>query len=118
MPAFGRDGLLTSTQIDDLVAHVLVASGRTADAVSAARGRELFQTQCASCHGADSKGLRQFGAPDLTDRDWLFGGEPRDIEASIYNARNAHMPGWQDRLDEPTIKALAVYVHSLGGGEK
>ena len=48
----------------------------------------------------------------------MFGSEPRDIHQSIYNARNAHMPAWQGRLDEATIKALAVYVHSLGGGEK
>lgn len=117
MPAFGRDNLLASTQIDDLVQHVLSFSDRQTDADAAARGSVLFASQCVSCHGADAKGSRLVGAPNLTDADWLFGGEPADIRATITNARNAHMPAWQGRLDDPTIKALAVYVHSLGGGE-
>jgi cytochrome c oxidase cbb3-type subunit 3 len=117
MPAFGRDNLLTSRQIDDLVQHVLSLSDRQTDADSAARGSVLFASQCVSCHGADAKGSRLVGAPNLTDAEWLFGGEPADIRATVTNARNAHMPAWQGRLDDPTIKALAVYVHSLGGGE-
>lgn len=117
MPAFGRDNLLASAQIDDLVQHVLSFSGRQTDAGAAARGSVLFASQCVSCHGADAKGSRLVGSPNLTDADWLFGGEPADIRATITNARNAHMPAWQGRLDDPTIKALAVYVHSLGGGE-
>ena len=117
MPAFGRDKLLTSSEIDDLVQHVLSFSGRDTDASAAAQGSTLFAVQCASCHGVNAKGDRNIGAPDLTDAEWIFGGEPADITASISNARNAHMPAWQDRLDDPTIKALALYVHSLGGGE-
>jgi cytochrome c oxidase cbb3-type subunit 3 len=117
MPAFGRDGILTSTQIEDLTAHVLRISGHKADQASAARGSVLFAQHCVSCHGQDGKGMRSVGAPNLTDEEWQFGGTPAGIEATIYNARNAHMPAWQDRLDDTTIKALAVYVHSLGGGE-
>ena len=118
MPAFGRDGLLTPREIDDLVQFVLVRSGREGDAAAANRAAPVFAQQCTSCHGADGKGDRTLGAPNLTDQEWVFGSEPRDIHQSIYNARNAHMPAWQGRLDEATIKALAVYVHSLGGGEK
>lgn len=118
MPAFGRDGLLTPKEIDDLVQYVLYLSGREADKAAINRAAPIFATQCVSCHGADGKGNRQLGAPNLTDHEWLFGGEPRDIQQTIYSARNAHMPAWQGRLDDPTIKALAVYVHSLGGGEK
>ena len=55
--------------------------------------------------------------PNLTDQDWLFGSDRRDIYNTIYYSRNAHMPAWEDRLDDATIKALAVYVHSLSGGE-
>ena len=117
MPAFGRDGLLTSTQIDDLVQYVLSVSGHEANAGAVARGSELFQTNCASCHGMDAKGSRDVGAPNLTDAEWLYGSNPSDIRATITNARNSHMPAWQDRLDDATIKALAVYVHSLSGGE-
>jgi len=118
MPAFGRDGLLTPREIDDLVQYVLDLSGREANRAAVDRAAPVFATQCVTCHGADGKGNRQLGAPDLTDHEWLFGGEPRDIQQTIYSARNAHMPAWQGRLDDPTIKALAVYVHSLGGGEK
>ena len=118
MPAFGRDGMLTQKEIDDLVHYVVDLSGREADPAAVARAAPIFATQCVSCHGADGKGNRQLGAPNLTDHEWLFGGEPRDIQQTIYSARNAHMPAWQGRLDDPTIKALAVYVHSLGGGEK
>ena len=118
MPAFGRDGLLTPKEIDDLVHYVVNLSGREADPAAVTRAAPIYATQCVSCHGADGKGNRQLGAPNLTDHEWLFGGEPRDIQQTIYSARNAHMPAWQGRLDDPTIKALAVYVHSLGGGEK
>ncbi|MBY9067198.1 cytochrome-c oxidase, cbb3-type subunit III [Hyphomonas sp. WL0036] len=118
MPAFGRDGMLTPREIDDLVEYVLDLSGREADQAAVSRAAPIYATQCVTCHGADGKGNRQLGAPNLTDHEWLFGGEPRDIQQTIYSARNAHMPAWQGRLDDPTIKALAVYVHSLGGGEK
>ncbi|MEM9669137.1 MAG: cytochrome-c oxidase, cbb3-type subunit III [Pseudomonadota bacterium] len=117
MPNFGRDGILTNDQIDDVVAHILTISGRTSDADAAARGEQVFAEQCSSCHGVDGRGDRIQGAPNLTDNEWLFGGSANDIYRSIYTARNAHMPAWQGRLDEATIKALSVYVHSLGGGE-
>ncbi|GGB81165.1 cytochrome-c oxidase, cbb3-type subunit III [Henriciella pelagia] len=118
MPAFGKDRLLTSAQIDDVVAHVMTIAGKEAhDAASAARGAETFASQCASCHGVDGTGDRTLGAPDLTDHEWLFGGSEREIYTTVYNARNAHMPAWGGRLDDATIKSLAVYVHSLGGGE-
>jgi cytochrome c oxidase cbb3-type subunit 3 len=117
MPAFGRDGLLTAKEIDDLVQYVVNVSGRDADMAAVNRAAPIFAQQCVTCHGADAKGNRSLGAPNLTDDEWLFGGEPRDIQQTIYSARNAHMPAWQGRLDDATIKALAVYVHSLGGGE-
>jgi cytochrome c oxidase cbb3-type subunit III len=115
---FGRDGLLTPKEIDDLVQYVVKVSGGDADMAAANRAAPIFAQQCVTCHGADAKGNRSLGAPNLTDAEWLFGGEPRDIQQTIYSARNAHMPAWQGRLDDATIKALAVYVHSLGGGEK
>ena len=118
MPAFGRDGLLTRSQIDDVVSHVMNISGHEVeDDEAAARGADIFAAQCATCHGEDGKGDRTVGAPNLTDENWLFGGEYRDVYNSVYSARNAHMPAWEGRLDDATIKSLAVYVHSLGGGE-
>lgn len=117
MPAFGRDGLLSTDQIDDLTQYVLRASGQDHESEGADRAEPLYQQQCASCHGADARGDRTQGAPNLTDQEWLFGGSEAVIYNTIYNARNSHMPAWQDRLDDASIKALAVYVHTLGGGE-
>lgn len=117
MPSFGRDNLLSTDEIDDLTDYVLRVSGQEHDGEAADRVADLYQQQCASCHGVNGQGDRMQGAPNLTDQEWLFGGSRDAIYNTIYNARNSHMPAWQDRLDDASIKALAVYVHTLGGGE-
>ena len=117
MPAFGRDAFLTAVQIDDLVQFVRSASRQEADAAAAARGEPLFQANCASCHGADARGDRTQGAPNLTDEEWLYGGDVATLRRTIYGPRNGVMPAWTDRLDPATVRALAIYVHALGGGE-
>ena len=117
MPAFGRDGFISEPEIDDLVHKVLSLSGQEFDAAAAARAEENFEMQCSSCHALDGTGDRFQGAPNLTDKEWLYGSSPAAIRETIYNARNSIMPHWNERLDEATIKALAVYVHTLGGGE-
>lgn len=114
MPAFGRDGILNAQQVSAVVDHVLAIAGK--GAVNPA-GAELFEQNCAVCHGSDGKGLREFGAPDLTDAIWLYGNSRADIAYTVNNARNGVMPAWGDRLDPVTIKMLTAYVHSLGGGE-
>lgn len=116
MLAFGRDGMLSADQIGDLVDYVVQLSGREANAAAAARGGVVFAQQCASCHGADGKGNQVLGAPNLADGIWLYGGERLDIQQSIYLGRSGVMPAWTGRLSEEQITALAVYVHSLGGG--
>jgi cytochrome c oxidase cbb3-type subunit III len=117
MPAFGRDKLLEPAQINDLVEYVVGLSGGKANPQAVARATQLYTDQCASCHGADGKGLREFGAPNLADKEWLYGGTREEIKAQIVNARGGVMPTWGSRLDPVTIDALAVYVHSLGGGK-
>ncbi|GAB5458238.1 MAG: cytochrome-c oxidase, cbb3-type subunit III [Henriciella sp.] len=117
MPSFGRDDLLSSSEIDALTEHVLSLAGREADIEEAKIGAGLFSVHCASCHGEFGTGDRTQGAPNLTDAEWLFGDSKSDVRDTVYNARNSHMPAWQDRLDDASIKALAVYVHTLGGGE-
>jgi cytochrome c oxidase cbb3-type subunit 3 len=114
MPSFGKDGILPAADITAVTDHVLSLSGK---AKPNARGAELFANNCATCHGPDGKGLRQFGAPNLSDAIWLYGGKRAEVEASIYKARAGVMPAWRDKLDPVTIKMLAAYVHSLGGGE-
>jgi cytochrome c oxidase cbb3-type subunit 3 len=117
MPAFGKDKMLEPAQINDVTEYVLSISGGKANPQAAARGTQLYADNCASCHGAEGKGMREFGAPNLTDKEWLYGGTREDIKAQIVNGRNGVMPTWGQRLDPMTIDALAVYVHSLGGGE-
>ncbi len=117
MPAYGRDQLLEAKQIDDLTEYVLSLSGQEADAAAVARAEPLFKEQCSACHGEDGKGLREFGGPNLTDHEWLYGATKAEIHAQIVNGRGGVMPTWGTRLDPMTIDALAVYVHSLGGGE-
>ncbi|MBP6010593.1 MAG: cytochrome-c oxidase, cbb3-type subunit III [Alphaproteobacteria bacterium] len=117
MPAFGRDALLEPKQIDDMVEYVVSLSGSKAKADAVTRSTALFKEQCSSCHGEDGRGLREFGAPNLTDKEWLYGDTREQIKAQIVNGRGGVMPTWGSRLDPMTIDALAVYVHSLGGGE-
>ena len=117
MPAYGKQGFLTGDQVDDVTEYVLSLSGRSRVLGAAERGAETYQTQCAACHGPAGKGDRNQGAPNLTDPIWLYGSERQDVYNSIYNAWNSHMPAWENRLDDASIKALAVYVHALSGGE-
>lgn len=117
MPAFGRDQFLTQDQIGDLVEYVTALSGRSAERPAVLRAAPVFQKECSSCHGAEGRGDRTKGAPNLTDADWLYGGDRVSVRRTIFGPRNGVMPAWQDRFDDATIRALAVYVHSLGGGE-
>jgi cytochrome c oxidase cbb3-type subunit III len=117
MPAFGADGILTPEQIADVANYTHTLSGGQADAAAAERGRQLFVDNCASCHGEDGKGLTDFGSPNLTDGIWLFGDGLEAITAQIHKPRQGVMPAWAGRLDDATVKQLAVYVHSLGGGQ-
>ena len=70
------------------------------------------------CHGATGAGDRTVGAPKLTDAVWLYGGDRDSLTATIAQPRNGVMPRWGHRLDPVTIKMLATYVYSLGGGEE
>lgn len=117
MLAYGRDGLLTSAQISDLTDYVLSLSGKAADEAAVARAAPLYVAQCASCHGVEGAGDRSQGAPDLTDAIWLYGGDRASIRETLINGRAGVMPAWSGRLSEEQIAALAIYVHSLGGGE-
>jgi len=117
MPAFGKDQLLTAVQIDDVVAHVRVISGQDRANTASQRGAKVFADNCAVCHGPAGKGNREVGAPNLTDAIWLYGGDADTIHETVWNSRHGVMPRWDDKLDKATIRMLAAYVHSLGGGE-
>ncbi len=112
MPPFAD--AFDQAQLDGLANHVLSLSDR---AQPSAIGAALYADNCAACHGEDGLGNRELGAPNLADAIWLYGGAPAEIKRQIVAPRNGMMPKWEGRLDPVTIRMLAAYVHSLGGGE-
>lgn len=118
MPAFGRDGVLKRPEVNAVAHYVRSLAGLQAQPkADLALGATIYEANCAACHGEKGLGNRELGAPNLTDAIWLYGSEHAAIVEGVWNGRGAAMPAWGGRLDETTIKALTVYVHSLGGGE-
>jgi cytochrome c oxidase cbb3-type subunit 3 len=117
MPAYGRDEILDPQQISDVAWYVRKISDQETDTVAAVRGEVVYADNCAVCHGEMGEGIRELGAPRLSDAIWLYGGEFDQIVSQIKLPKQGVMPAWGDRLNEATVKQLAVFVHSLGGGE-
>ena len=118
MPAFGQSGMLKPIEISQVADHVLAIAGLPTDkGYDAAIGTKLFGEQCSSCHGDAGKGNVELGAPNLTDKIWLFGPDKATIVDGLNRGRGSVMTAWTGRLDDTTIKALAIYVHGLGGGK-
>jgi cytochrome c oxidase cbb3-type subunit 3 len=118
MLAFGKDGTLQKEQIVTVANYVRALSGLpTSQGYDATAGAKIFAENCAVCHGDAGKGNQELGAPDLTDKIWLYGSDEASVIETITNGRAGVMPAWVGRLDPSTIKAMAVYVHSLGGGK-
>lgn len=113
MPAFGD--ILSKAEIGALTAHVLSLSGK---AKPSAKGAALYADNCAACHGPAGEGDRAQGVPALNDAIWLFGSSEAEVRQQIAAPRHGVMPAWAGRLDPVTIKMLAAYVHSRGGGEE
>ncbi|MBX9741650.1 MAG: cytochrome-c oxidase, cbb3-type subunit III [Beijerinckiaceae bacterium] len=117
MPAFGADGLLKPTEISLVADYVRSLSSLPLEGKPDLKaGAKVFEENCSACHGAEGKGMQELGAPNLTDQIWLYGSDKATIVEGLHKGRGAVMPHWGDRLDAGTIKALAVYVHTLGGG--
>lgn len=85
--------------------------------VDLAVGQEVFSVNCSACHMETGEGMQALGAPNLTDNIWLYGDDFDAIVYGIVNGRGGVMPNFGVRLDDATVKSLAVYVHSLGGGQ-
>ncbi|CDX38697.1 Cbb3-type cytochrome c oxidase subunit FixP [Mesorhizobium sp. SOD10] len=115
MPAFAD--VLQPEQIAQVSAFVASLSGAVKDKSMSEPGAKVFAENCAVCHGENAKGNREFGAPDLTDAIWLYGPGEAAIASQVRAPKGGVMPAWIERLGEIKVKELAVYVHSLGGGE-
>ena len=121
MSAFGE--ILEEEEIAQVVAYVRSISNQEADASLAAAGETVFLDNCASCHGDDGAGMRDLGAPNLTDAIWLYGGSEELLTETITYSRFGVMPAWNEEfrgasgLSMAEVNAVAAYVHQLGGGE-
>jgi cytochrome c oxidase cbb3-type subunit 3 len=76
-------------------------------------GKAVFAENCASCHGEAGQGNTDFGAPDLTDQFWIYGGDLQSIFTSVWGGRQGHMPSWDARLSAVDRKILALYLVDL-----
>ena len=117
MPAFGE--ILPEDQIEQVVNYVMSMSPayEPKDASLVEAGAEVYDINCAACHGPEGKGMESMGAPNLTDAIWLYGGDYAAVKDTVMNSRYGVMPPWQNRLEEYEIRAVATYVHQLGGGQ-
>ena len=118
MPSFGRDEILNREEITQVANYVIsLSGGEVGSGADLDVGKTVFEENCAACHGENAAGVQDLGAPDLTDAIWLYGGTLDAVTTQIAVARNGVMPAWEARLDPVAVKSLAVYVHSLGGGQ-
>ena len=108
---------MTAAQIDDVTEYVLSLTGKATDATAADRGKPLYAENCVACHGDSGIGNAEFGAPALNNDIWLYGGDKQVIAQTITNSRRGVMPAWGRILEPVTVKQLALYIHSLGGGK-
>lgn len=75
--------------------------------------QRIFGNNCAQCHGSDAGGA--FGFPNLTDNDWLWGGEVANIRTTINQGRAGVMPGWGPILSTRQVDTAVAYVQKISG---
>lgn len=119
MPAWGD--ALGEQGVKEMTAYVLSLSGRKVNDKDAAAGKAKFG-MCAACHGADGKGSLAhnlpFGAPNLTDNTWLYGGSHGAVEETLNKGRNGQMPAFKEILGEDKIHIISAYVYRLSRPEE
>lgn len=105
--ALGGDGT------KDVANYVRSLSGLAHDSLRAARGKELFAANCVACHGPEGKGMAALGAPNLTDKTWLYGSSEATIIETVTKGRNNQMPAFKELLGDAKVHLLAGYVLGL-----
>jgi cytochrome c oxidase cbb3-type subunit III len=115
MPPHAQLGAET---IKDLANYVRSLSGLPNDSVRSAKGKEAFASAgCSGCHGPDAKGMHALGAPNLTDKIWLYSSSEATITETITNGRQNKMPAWKAFLGDDKVHLLTAYVYSLSQGK-
>lgn len=115
MPAFGA--MLKPEEIRAVADYVMQLYGAPGAGVDTMAGAKLFAENCVACHGDKGQGVQEQGGPPLAARVHLYAADRASVERQITQPRMGVMPAWGTRLDAGTIKALAIYVHQLGGGQ-
>jgi cytochrome c oxidase cbb3-type subunit 3 len=109
--------LLKKDEVDSVVNYVRNLSNPAAvkdvPAAKIEAGKAVFAANCVSCHGDNAKGNAELGAPDLTDRFWIYGGDAESVSTTVWSGRQGHMPSWDGRLSPLDRKILALYLFDL-----
>ena len=111
MPAWGA--VLGEQGVEEVAAYVLSLSGRKVPEDWVESGKQRFATICAACHGVDAKGNQTLGAPNLSDKTWMYGSSLNTVRDVVTNGRNNEMPAHLPLLGETKVKLLAGYVYGL-----
>ena len=115
MPPFPQ---LDNKQIVDVANYVRSLSGLPVDELKVARGAEVFKANCVACHGPDAKGNIVLGAPNLTDKSWLYGSSEVAIVETVTKGRMAMMPAQDKVLSPEKIQLLTAYVWGLSNNKQ
>jgi cytochrome c oxidase cbb3-type subunit 3 len=113
MPAFGHDQMLPNSDVLKVASYVYSLSNpgaKNLDPGTVAAGKTIFAANCVACHGNDAKGNSELGAPDLTDKFWIYGGDFETVDTTIWGGRQGHMPTWESRLSNLDRKILTLYL--------
>ncbi len=115
MPGLGSLKRLTPEQVNDVVDYTLSLTSKQGDPAVLARGKELFEGDglCYDCHARDGAGSPDYGAPSLTDNEWIFGGDRATVLRSVNDGRHGLCPAFIDKLDLATIRGIAIYIHRI-----
>ena len=111
----GRNGVMPGWEslgygkVKNLAHYIRRLSGESADGPSANAGENYFDT-CAACHGADAKGNKALGAPNLTDNASLYGNSIEELMTTINKGRQGYMPAWKDRLSNAEIRVITAWI--------
>jgi cytochrome c oxidase cbb3-type subunit 3 len=104
---------LGAESIKDVANYVRSLSGLAHDSLRAQRGKDVFAQNCVACHGPEGKGNHAVGAPNLTDKIWLYGSSEATIIETVTKGRSGRMPTFGPLLGDKKIKLLAAYVYGL-----